>query len=207
MGRLKSLDGPNRPEDGKTPLSDLSGLIVDVHTRDELNAREFVNISKVHAKYLLRRPSEKKAPFTYPWFLKIHREMYEDVWAWAGEIRKSNKNIGVDKSQIRETLKALEKDYHAWIQSKMAPDEVAVRLHHRLVWIHPFENGNGRWARLITNIYLRQNDLPLILWPEKEFLEQGNVRKQYLDALRKADEHNLVPLTALQKTLQDVKSK
>ena len=205
MGRLKFSDNKNGSEDGKTPLTDFGGLLVDVHTRDELNALEFLNVNKAHEKYLLRRPSEKKAPFTYVWFLKVHCEMYGDVWAWAGAIRKSNKNIGIDKSQVRETLKSLEKDYHVWVGSKMDPNEVAARLHHRLVLIHPFENGNGRWARLITNIYLRQKDLPLILWPEKEFLEQGNVRKQYLDALRKADEHDLKPLIDLQKTLQEIK--
>lgn len=204
MGRLKFLDNDDRPEDGKTPLTDHEGLIVDIQTRDELNALEFFNINKAHEKYLLRRPSIKKAPFTYAWFLKVHREMYEDVWVWAGMIRKSNKNIGIDKSQVREALKALEKDYHVWIESKMNRDEAAARLHHRLVWIHPFENGNGRWARLIANIYLKQNDLPLIVWPEKELLEKGSVRKQYLEALRKADEHDLKSLIALQKTLQGV---
>lgn len=205
MGRLKFLDNTDSPEDGKTPLTDFEGLLADVHTRDALNTLEFLNVSKAYEKYLLRRPSKKKASFIYDWFLKVHREMYEDVWAWAGTIRKSNKNIGVDKSQICETLKALEKDYPIWIGSKMDPNEVAARLHHRLVWIHPFENGNGRWARLITNIYLKQIDLPLIVWPEKKLLEQGNVRKQYLDALHKADEHDFKPLIALQKTLQDIK--
>lgn len=205
MGRLKFPNNTNRPEEGKTPLTDYGGLLVDARTRDELNALEFCNVGKAHEKYLLRRPSTNKAPFTYEWFLKVHREMYEDVWAWAGKIRKSNKNIGIEKSQIRETLKALEKNYHVWIESKMDPNEVAARLHHHLVWIHPFENGNGRWARLITNIYLKQNNLPLIVWPEKELLEQDNVRKRYLEALRKADEQNLKPLIALQKTLQDSK--
>lgn len=201
MGRLKFSDS-NHGEDGKTPLTDFEGLLVDVRTRDELNALEFFNVNKAHEKYLLRTPSAKKAPFTYEWFLKVHREMYEDVWAWAGIIRKSNKNIGMDKSQIREALKALEKNYHVWIESKMDPHEVAARLHHRLVWIHPFENGNGRWARLITNIYFKQNNLPLIQWPEKELLEQGNMRKRYLEALRKADEHDLQPLIVLQKKLR-----
>ena len=202
MGRLKLSNNLKKTEDGETPLDDLSGLTVAIHTREELNFFEFANISKAHAKYLLRRPSEKKAPFTYTWFLKVHREMFGEVWTWSGQFRKSNKNIGIDKSQISETLKSLEKDYHFWSGHEMSRDEIAARLHHRLVWIHPFENGNGRWARLITNIYLRQNNLPLVLWPEKELLDQGNIRKQYLDALRKADEQNFKPLMALHKALQ-----
>lgn len=202
MGRLKNSEFSDHSNDGKIPLTDLEGLLVNVITRDDLNALEFANVSKTHAKYLARRPSEKKAPFTYNWFLKVHKEMFSDVWKWAGVIRKTDKNIGLNKIQIGESLKNLEKDYHVWITSNMNPMEITARLHHRLVFIHPFENGNGRWARLITNIYLRQNDLPLIMWPEKELLKQSNMRKQYLDALRKADEQNLKPLMNFHKILQ-----
>lgn len=98
-------------EDGKTPLDDTSGLLVDASTRDELNTLEFQNVSEALLKYLGRKPTERRAPFTYEWFLKVHREMFGKVWRWAGEIRKSDKNIGIDKMKIREALKVLEKDY------------------------------------------------------------------------------------------------
>jgi Fic-DOC domain mobile mystery protein B len=177
-------------------------LKIRIHTQDELNVLEFENISKATAKYLVRRPSQAKVPFTYEWFLKLHREMYEDVWEWAGKFRQTNKNIGIDKFQMPEALKNLEKDYQAWKTSKMDPDEVAARLHHRLVWIHPFENGNGRWARLIVNIYLKQNEHPLIIWPAAELLSKTDVRQRYLKALRQADEHAFQSLIELQKELQ-----
>lgn len=188
--------------DGKTPLSDYSSLKIRIHTQDELNVLEFENISKATAKYLVRRPSQAKAPFTYEWFLKLHREMYGDVWEWAGKFRQTDKNIGIDKFRMPEALKNLEKDYQVWQASKMDSDEVAARLHHRLVWIHPFENGNGRWARLIVNIYLKQNGLPLIHWPDAEFLAKTDIRQEYLQALRQADAHDFGPLIALQKGLQ-----
>lgn len=191
--------------DGKTPLSDYSGLKIRIHTQDELNVLEFENISKATTKYLVRRPSQAKAPFTYEWFLKLHGEMYGDVWEWAGKFRQTDKNIGIDKFRIPEALKGLENDYQIWQASKMDPDEVAARLHHRLVWIHPFENGNGRWARLIVNIFLKQNSLSLIHWPDAVLLAKTDTRQRYLGALRSADQHNFRPLIELQRELQGTK--
>lgn len=188
--------------DGKTPLADREGLRVQIRTQNELNVLEFENISKATTHYLVRHPSKKKAPFTYEWFLKVHQEMFGNVWEWAGKIRRSDKNIGVDKLRIPETLKNLEKNYNHWLALDMNPSEIAARLHHRLVWIHPFENGNGRWARLITNIYLKQNRLLLIKWPDQALLAKTDIRERYLNALRQADQHNLHPLMDLQAELQ-----
>lgn len=188
-------------DDGKTPLDDTSGLLVDASTREELNAVEFQNVSVTTLKYLGRRPTDRQAPFTYEWFLKVHREMFSKVWNWAGEIRKSDKNIGIDKLKIREALKTLEKDYSYWKSFKMNEDEIAARLHHRLVWIHPFENGNGRWARLITNIHLKKHGMPLIEWPEKSLLEVSNMRQKYLKALREADNHDFKALILFHQSL------
>lgn len=188
-------------QNGETPLEDYSGLLVTVHSRAQLNALEFENINKAMTKYLLGPLSEKKTPFTYEWFIKIHTEMFGDVWKWAGQIRKTNKSIGIDKLQIQQALKTLEKDYHYWLSSSMKQIELCARLHHRLVWIHPFENGNGRWARLITNIHLKKHRLLLIQWPEKKLLDVSNIRKKYLKALRDADNGNFSSLISLQKSL------
>lgn len=186
---------------GKTPLSDYSGLKLRVDTNDELNVLEFENISKVITKYLARRPSPTKAPFTYAWFLRLHREMFGDVWSWAGRLRTTNKNIGIDKLHISEALKNLEKDFLCWRSAAVGSDTIAARLHHRLVWIHPFENGNGRWARLVVNIYLKQSDVPLIEWPDEALLAKTDIRQRYLRALRSADAQDLQPLITLQTAL------
>lgn len=198
MGRLISKP----TTDGKTPLDDWAGLRVDIRTRDELNVLEFANINKATVKYLTRCPSKKKAPFTYEWFLKIHREMFGDVWEWAGQLRQTDLNIGIDKLKIPEALKSLERDYEHWSVTAMPSSEIAARLHHRLVLIHPFKNGNGRWARLITNVYLKQKKLLLIEWPDQALLAQTDIRQRYLAALRQADQRNLQPLMQLHGELQ-----
>ena len=75
--------------------------------------------------------------------------------------------------------------------------EQAVRLHYRAVWIHPFSNGNGRWARLLANIWLRRHKSPLILWPEESIGQESPIRNDYLKALKAADDGDFGPLLAL----------
>ncbi len=190
-------------DDGKTRLEDYSGLKIDLQTRQECDLVEFENIIRASRKYLLGRVSPKKAPFTYDWFLQVHCEMLGDVWDWAGTIRDSNLNIGIDKTQIREELRKLADDYAYWTTptSDIDPEEICARLHHRLVWVHPFKNGNGRWARLITNIHRRKSNLPLYQWPEKALLEQSNFRNRYLQALKAADDQNFGPLMKIHQEL------
>ena len=68
------------------------------------------------------------------------------------------------------------------------PDEIAARFHHKLVWIHAFPNGNGRHARLMTDILVETvlNQKPFT-WSSKNIDIGDAVRNEYLEALRKAD--------------------
>lgn len=76
----------------------------------------------------------------------------------------------------------------------MSHIEQAAMLHHRTVRIHPFLNGNGRWARLLTNIWLSQMRCPIIDWPEPTLGSENEIRKQYLEAMRQADSGDYAPL-------------
>ncbi|MFA7255660.1 MAG: mobile mystery protein B [Candidatus Omnitrophota bacterium] len=186
--------------DGQTPLADISGLIPQhVFTQEALDRAEFANVSKILPKYLLKKPADRTAPFNFKWFLKLHEEMFGDVWEWAGKLRRHTLNLGIEPGKIASELHAVQVGLHQWEKDRMEPIEVAVRLHHRLVWIHPFAGGNGRWARMAANIYLRKKELPLILWPEDRITIQGNVRNAYVAALRKADRFDFGPLIALHK--------
>jgi Fic-DOC domain mobile mystery protein B len=187
-----------RSSEGQTPLPDTSGLIPrHVFTKEALDRAEFANINKILPKYILKRPSERVAPFNFQWFLKLHREMFREVWDWAGELRGYELNLGMRPAKIASELHAVQSELHQWEESQMDPLEIAVRLHYRLVWIHPFAGGNGRWARMASNIYLRRRNLPLILWPEDRLTIQGPVRDAYIAALRRADRGDLVPLIEL----------
>jgi len=184
---------------GATPLADISGLRKKgIRTRDQLHEAEYANIVAPTAKYLAGRPSRRTAPFGRTWMLKLHREMLGSVWAWAGRVRRTGKNIGVEPYRIEVELEKLARDLAFWQDSGMDRWEAAARLHHRAVWIHPFEDGNGRWARLLTNIWLRQQGLPVTRWPERDIAGGASpVRQAYLEALASADDGDYRPLFGL----------
>ena len=69
--------------------------------------------------------------------------------------------------------------------------EIAARLQNRLTRIHPFKNGNGRHARLITDLFFHSKNHVLPQWPQLQRLPQGDkIRKSYIAAMKKADEEN-----------------
>lgn len=178
-----------RPQgEGETPIDDLSGLLIDIKDRKELDIAESANNSKAHSKYLLfMKPTSRKNLFTHESLFQIHKDMFGAVWSWAGQVRKTEKNLGTPPVKISSEVDRFLYDLHQWEKSRIEPFEIAVKLHHRLVQIHPFENGNGRWARLVANIYLHREKLPIIQWPSDEKLVRDVFKPRYLTALKKAD--------------------
>ncbi|MFO7901481.1 MAG: mobile mystery protein B [Planctomycetota bacterium] len=193
--------GPDIP--GETPIDDISDLIPPLRTREELNRWEIWNIAKAITKYLSARPTKRTAPFDdYGWFLKLHKEMFCDVWRYAGRIRSTDLNIGVPAHSVSADLWGLTKDLACWQENWGDVYEIAAWLHHRAVYIHPFYNGNGRWARLLTNIWLMQRGHPIVQWPEANISAGTSpIRCRYLEALRSADGGDKSPLIQLHREL------
>jgi Fic-DOC domain mobile mystery protein B len=186
------------PIPGETPIDDISGLkIKGITTRAELNTFEAANIDKVVAKYLATRPTRRSARFNYAWCLKLHKQMFGEVWNWAGVPRVTKLNIGMASHAIPENLAMLLQDLESWPGFKIGSFEQAARLHHRAVQIHPFLNGNGRWARMLANIWLKLNRQPVTRWPEKVIGTTSEVRAHYMAAIIKADGGELDDLIAM----------
>jgi len=123
--------------------------------------------------------------------------MFGKVWRWAGEFRKTERNIGIDPVGIGVELKTLLDDVTFWIDNETyPPDEIAVRFHHRLVAIHPFPNGNGRHARLAADILIKQLGRDRFTWGRNSMINPGDTRKAYVAALQKADRHDILDLIA-----------
>jgi Fic family protein len=74
--------------------------------------------------------------------------------------------------------------------------EISARLHHRLVYIHPYPNGNGRFSRLFADILLVNSKLPRFTWERDNLSQAGETRKRYLDALKAADKNDYSKLFA-----------
>ncbi len=200
--RFGMSDPRFRVPEGATPILDASGLIAGgILTYADLCVAEAENILKAMNTHLKRRKNPLKGWFTEEYFRKVHRDMFEDVWDWAGQYRKTQTNVGVGVPVIREEIAKLCQDVAFWDSQKnpMSVLERAARLHHRVAWIHPFPNGNGRHARLLADIYLHSHGHPLPNWPQSDLAVNGATRSDYLQAMREADHGDFEPLMAITK--------
>lgn len=183
---------------GQTPIDDdeKEGLLIHTITmKGELDEFEMQNIeSAIQWSMLKNFPVEEI--FSESFVKTVHKKMYGSVWNWAGEFRKSNKNLGVDKWEIGIELKKLLEDTSHQIENNIySPDETAIRFKHRIVSIHCFPNGNGRHSRLIADIIIEKIfKQPVFTWGAKNLTRSGDVRKNYINSLKAADmgDYNLL---------------
>ena len=172
---------------------DTSGLIrLELTTREARNAAEAEAIDKATTKYVFRSRGKQQGSgwLTDEFTRKVHSDMFGSIWEWAGRYRKHNTIPGVEWPRIPEEVRKLCGDFALWDTSaSMTVLEIAACLQHRLVWIHPFTDGNGRHARLITDIFFHSRKHPLPKWPQIDRLPQGDaIRARYVDAMKKADQ-------------------
>lgn len=182
---------------GTTSLTpdEQADLIPSLATRAELNEWERLNILEAYSWAFRPRNLTHNDVLVEPYIRELHRRMFDQTWKWAGLYRTSEKNIGVEHYRIREMLATLLGDARFWIANNTYPlDESAVRFHHRLVWIHPFSNGNGRHARLMADILLRQQGATALTWGVGLSKRGLDFRRRYVDALRDADRQHIRPL-------------
>ena len=177
--------------DGQTPLDEdeREGLLFKtIATRGELDEFEQQNIEDA-IQWSLTRKFKSEYILSESFIQELHKRMYKNVWRWAGEYRKTNKNIGVDKLEIPVALRSLIDDATYWLEHHVyEPEEFAIRFKHRLVSIHCFPNGNGRHSRMIADIIIEKiYNRPVFSWGGARVLEETDIRVQYLQAIRKAD--------------------
>ncbi|MFY0748918.1 mobile mystery protein B [Pseudomonas sp. NFX5] len=182
---------------GQTPLDpdEVAGLKPrHIATQGELDEWEAQNILKA-SRWVAR---QKKLDVLNDHFCReLHVKMFDDTWKWAGTFRKSDKNIGCDWTQIAVKLRQLLDNVAYWLEHNVfPPEEIAVRFHHRLVWLHAFPNGNGRHARLMTDCLLRQCGLAPFSWGRGNLVIVNEVRHRYIQSLRAADANDYALLSA-----------
>jgi Fic-DOC domain mobile mystery protein B len=181
-------------DDGGTELTEeeREGLIPSYITlRRELNEAEQANILEAEEWAFAR----KRDPLEEQFLDNLHKRMYCHVWRWAGQHRTTGKNIGVDTYRIPTDLRQLLDDCRYWIENKtFEPDEIAARVHHRLVSIHCYPNGNGRHARLAADLLIKSMARERFSWGGKNLVNVGETRERYITALQAADGHDIGPL-------------
>ncbi len=187
-------DPREEQDDASTPLTEeeREDLIPSyIALRPELNEAEQANILEAEEWAF----SRKRDVLDERFLTGLHKRMFGRVWRWAGKFRKTERNIGIDAYRITIELRQLLDDCRFWIaHGTYEPDEIAARFHHRLVLIHPFPNGNGRHARIATDLLLVSMGRARYTWGRVNLVDPGETRQRYVDALRAADHHDIGPL-------------
>ncbi len=183
---------------GQTPLDEdeKEGLkLKSITTQGELDQFEQLNIEKA-VEWTIRAKLKPEKILTEKFIKDLHKKMYGDVWKWAGEFRKSEKNIGVKCAQIGIELIKLLDDTKYWIENEtFSPEEIAIRFKHRIVSIHCFPNGNGRHSRMMADIIMESIfEKEVFSWHQSNMVKADDTRKEYIIGLKKADLGEIKPL-------------
>lgn len=173
-----------------TPLDrdEAQGLIpLHISTRGQLNEWEQQNIVEGERWAFGRQHRDLRS---LEFIKQLHRRMFGRTWKWAGKFRITEKNIGVDPTRIPVEVQELMRDVQTQVEhGAYSLKEIAVRFHHRLVWIHPFPNGNGRVSRTMTDLLLVSLGAEPFHWggQTNDLVDTGKIRDRYVTALRSAD--------------------
>ncbi|MFY8063376.1 MAG: mobile mystery protein B, partial [Usitatibacteraceae bacterium] len=142
--------------------------------RRELNEAEQINIADA-AKWLAPR---KRDVLDERFLRTLHTRMFGKVWKWAGDYRKTPRNIGVEAWRIPMDVAQAIDDAKFWVANNtFSADEIAVRFSHRLVAIHPFPNGNGRFSRMVGDLFVQQLGQPRFYWGSQNLVDATTTRR------------------------------
>ena len=190
-------DGLFAEPDDATPLSpeERRGLLAThIALRGELNELEQQNILTAMT---WAWSSPQRDPTQEDFGQRLHKRMFGKVWRWAGDYRDSDKNIGAPFRQVPIDMRQVYDNVRAWIEyGSYDPDELAVRFHHALVFVHPFPNGNGRWSRFMSDLLIVRLGGKAFTWGKSDLRSAGEVRAAYIAALKAADHHDFAALLA-----------
>jgi Fic-DOC domain mobile mystery protein B len=174
--------------DGQTPLpAELYKDLIPKHiqTMRELDECEEENILNGVAWMMRQTQDWTHVSF---WF-SLHQHLFSDVWRWAGLVRTyelQNENF-LKVTQIFPALKELEGNLNYWLKEHSSElVAYSCRFHERLITIHPFPNGNGRFSRILTEHYCKKSNIDLPTWGKDLESDPPRRRKAYIDALRTA---------------------
>lgn len=196
----KTIEQFGEQPEGATALTDEDyfGLKPKwIANRGDLDQAEAQNISEAFAKYFTSRIQCGEI-LDELFVRKLHSEMYSKVWVWAGKYRQVETSMGVDPQKIQEAVYELMKNSKYWIDSTSTEgiDKTVCEIHHKLVLIHPFRNGNGRMARLYADLLLISKGQPIFSWGGVELDGSSPTRDIYIKSLRAADKGDLSLLCA-----------
>lgn len=187
---------------GQTELLLLFGKVVG---EAEMKDLEDMKASNVGLKMMQEQAHIKEMPLTQNFIRQLHKVLLREDYTVYRELPgglqtsyvihagryKTRPNSVITRYGDRfeyaspEETPALMADLVDWYndeeaKGRLSPVELAALFHYRYIRIHPFEDGNGRIARLIVNFILARHDYPMIVVRSRN-------KKDYLEALHQAD--------------------
>jgi fido (protein-threonine AMPylation protein) len=117
----------------------------------------------------------------------LHRELYGEIWTWAGAFRRHEINLGVAPEQIlTETASGLDTLLYRWRNTAdWNSRPFGIGVHAEILRIHPFADGNGRTSCLMADlVFLSTQDTDSL------YLYEWRIDKpRYISLLREYDRH------------------
>lgn len=128
------------------------------------------NLSEIEAKITFAKAAvlesqDPKLPLNFEYYKSIHRFLFEDLYDWAGELRKVNIskrgtnfcNVNELENMCESCFKRLEtKNYFKGLNRKELAEEI-VDFYQTTNYLHPFREGNGRTQRIFISKLIRIN--------------------------------------------------
>ena len=193
---ISSVYNSNAIEGNKLSLREtesiLNGMVINERPlKDEIEARSLANATEYLYKLI-----EGSEPLTKRTLLELHSLIMESIPGIKGGLFRTN-DVEIKNSdhkpisfldvelEIDEMFKWMNRNMH-----KFDPVVLCSILHHWLVWIHPFADGNGRVTRLFTNFFLLQKGYPEVV------IKIGD-RDKYYNSLIEADNGDITNLVEL----------
>lgn len=168
--------------------------ILGITDWDELNAQEALGIIRAE-EAILDLPLD--FVFDVKLVLDIHTTAFGHLYEWAGKWRTEGTNIGIDKEKVPYAMAEYCEQVNYFKNNIKNEDDLIHCLfytHHRYTYIHPFNNGNGRTARLLTDMIAKMNGYQNINLYVKD---ESEAKAKYKAALRAADQYDETLLKAM----------
>ncbi len=174
--------------------------------RSEVVKLEAKGIKKAQ-QYIIKL-SNKGVKITPQVILDLHKAGFGFIFPdWAGKFRIIDVTVGdyepPNYSKVPELIKNICDDLSERLNNLPSTENderflselisLLAWFQHRLVWIHPFNDYNGRVARLLTNLLLLNLGFPILTIK----VETGKDRENYIIAMQAADIHDFLKLENL----------
>ncbi len=164
-----NTQGSNEGEYEQSSENTVLKNLLNITSETEMENIETIKFAELSQKMIFSLPQDKS--FCEQDIIAMHHDWLKDIYSWAGNYRQVNMSKGkftfaaahlIPKLMINFEKKVLAKYTPCLFKSEDELLSALAEVHVELVLIHPFREGNGRLARLISQLMALQAELPLL---------------------------------------------